>query len=66
MNKEYDNPNQLYSKWRTANKALMDFNDIYINVTSDPQSDANEVDVLSNVRKIYKAKFIKLFGNEAF
>ncbi|CAI9287821.1 unnamed protein product [Lactuca saligna] len=47
-------------------QALMKFNDIYMNSIRNPQSGANEVDVLSKFHKIYKAKDGKPFGNEAF
>lgn len=40
---------QVYSKWRTANKNSMEFNDIYISATRNPQSGANEVDVLAKI-----------------
>ncbi|CAI9265207.1 unnamed protein product [Lactuca saligna] len=44
----------------------MEFNDIYMNATHNPQSDANKVDVLSKVRKIYKTKVGKPFDNQAY
>ncbi|CAI9285527.1 unnamed protein product [Lactuca saligna] len=64
--RQYYNPDQLYSKWRIANKATMEFNNIYMNAIRNAQSGANEVDVLENFCNIYKAKVGKPFGNEAF
>lgn len=66
MKKQYRNPNQLYSEWRTTNKASMEFNDFYMNANHNPQSGANKVDVLSKVWKSYKVKGGKPFGNDAF
>ncbi|CAI9284297.1 unnamed protein product [Lactuca saligna] len=66
MKKQYHNPNQLYLKRRTTNKASMKFKGIYMNTICNPQSGANEVDVLAKVRHIYKTKVGKPFDNEAF
>lgn len=66
MKKEHHNANQLYLKWRTTNKALLEFNDIYMNATYNMQSSANEVDVIAKARQIYKAKVDRAFANDAF
>ena len=66
LNKKYRSPEPLYSKWRSANRAKMEFNDIYMNAMKTPQSGATEVDVMAKVRKIYKEKVGKPFVNESF
>jgi hypothetical protein len=66
LNKKYRNPESLYLKWRTANRATMEFKGIYMNIIKNPQSGATEVDVMAKVRKIYMAKVGKSFVNESF
>ncbi|CAI9262140.1 unnamed protein product [Lactuca saligna] len=47
MKKNTRNPKSLYSKWRTTNRAIMEFNDIYINAIKNLQSGATELDVIA-------------------
>ncbi|CAI9293392.1 unnamed protein product [Lactuca saligna] len=65
MNKEHHSTSQVYSKRRIANKYSMEFNDIHMNVTHNPQSGANKVDVIAKCRQINKEKSGKSFTNEA-
>ncbi|CAI9263130.1 unnamed protein product [Lactuca saligna] len=66
MKRKYHNPDSLYSKWRTANQSIMEFNDIYLNAICKLQNGVTEVDVMAKVHQIYKAKFERSFSNESF
>ncbi|CAI9291887.1 unnamed protein product [Lactuca saligna] len=66
MKKNTRNPKSFYSKWRTTNRATMEFNGIYMNAIENLHSGATELDVMAKVRKICKAKVGKAFANESF